>query len=642
MPFTLDKNYYKILNIEPSATLSEVKKAFHKLAMETHPGEAFKRVYEAYEMLSDENQREKYDCFLAKSHKGPQQFAKNKQDTSKDKNAEDLLDEVIAFFKKQQQTRQEKEVQETKQRMSCLHLSKEQETKLWQIHQDFSHDENHFQHKNYSVETLKNLLYVFCDVSLSHLDEECQNNPDIVDMSFNHSFAGLRYASKEAIMLLFDRKESMLYKKLSYTKSHIWEASEFLQYYPYKVDTNLFIKLMLINPLLIKPLSQKEILEFLRDPQCHQHKEKLYVCLYTDNRFYTNKKNNAVGENLEILFEIYSQYDRNVLRKINFFDDLSQNHDIPRRLVKNLFTKYPNDIDLFDIISINRLVDHKSLCFRYNAVEESLTCTGKLFDEGDGKPCTFSKTHQIMARNASRLNCTFLDELAMSLEPKIFCKMLASIPTAKRTQYLFSGIGCASTYYTYLNKVKNTEHYHTDCFSWGKPDNKTKKEKTKEYFDALSQLIYPTKPMNTDDLIKIKQEVCSFLNHYTAWWKLSFFGHHHEVRAKQIIKTINKANSLAQIGLIIENQLALFENKATDSPFHKFTLEKIFDGESIDWRLQARWFNSSPKNVPLQKNLMGSGYYRALKLAKDVIAKHNQEEQLIEELNASSNNLGTI
>ncbi|XP_037046628.1 chaperone protein DnaJ-like [Bradysia coprophila] len=66
-----DEDYYNLLGIEKTATQHEIKRAFRKLALQYHPDknkdegaeEQFKKIAEAYEVLSDENQRKKYDQF---------------------------------------------------------------------------------------------------------------------------------------------------------------------------------------------------------------------------------------------------------------------------------------------------------------------------------------------------------------------------------------------------------------------------------------------------------------------------------------------------------------------------------------------------------------------------------------------------
>lgn len=63
------KNYYEILGVPEKATEDEIKKAYRKLALQWHPDknsspdaeEKFKSITEAYEVLSDQDARRKYD-----------------------------------------------------------------------------------------------------------------------------------------------------------------------------------------------------------------------------------------------------------------------------------------------------------------------------------------------------------------------------------------------------------------------------------------------------------------------------------------------------------------------------------------------------------------------------------------------------
>ena len=64
-------DYYKILGIKKNATETEIKKAYRKLALKWHPDknpnnreeaeEKFKKINEAYSILSDKNKRNEYD-----------------------------------------------------------------------------------------------------------------------------------------------------------------------------------------------------------------------------------------------------------------------------------------------------------------------------------------------------------------------------------------------------------------------------------------------------------------------------------------------------------------------------------------------------------------------------------------------------
>lgn len=66
------KDYYKTLGVKKDASADEIKKAYRKLARKHHPDvnpgdntaeEKFKDINEAYEVLSDEDKRSKYDRF---------------------------------------------------------------------------------------------------------------------------------------------------------------------------------------------------------------------------------------------------------------------------------------------------------------------------------------------------------------------------------------------------------------------------------------------------------------------------------------------------------------------------------------------------------------------------------------------------
>lgn len=64
----MSKDYYKILGVAKDANADDIKKAFRKLAHEHHPdkgGEAekFKEINEAYQVLGNNEKRQKYDRF---------------------------------------------------------------------------------------------------------------------------------------------------------------------------------------------------------------------------------------------------------------------------------------------------------------------------------------------------------------------------------------------------------------------------------------------------------------------------------------------------------------------------------------------------------------------------------------------------
>src|SRR5581483_4808125 len=66
------QDYYEILGVPRTASEEDIKKAFRKLARKYHPDvnpgdksseEQFKKINEAYEVLSDAEKRKKYDRF---------------------------------------------------------------------------------------------------------------------------------------------------------------------------------------------------------------------------------------------------------------------------------------------------------------------------------------------------------------------------------------------------------------------------------------------------------------------------------------------------------------------------------------------------------------------------------------------------
>ena len=76
----LDKDFYKILGVKKDADDKEIRKAYRKLARKWHPdqnkGDAkaeakFKEIGEAFSVLNDKEQRERYDAIRAMGAGGP-------------------------------------------------------------------------------------------------------------------------------------------------------------------------------------------------------------------------------------------------------------------------------------------------------------------------------------------------------------------------------------------------------------------------------------------------------------------------------------------------------------------------------------------------------------------------------------------
>ena len=75
------RDYYEVLGLSKSASTGEIKKGYRKMAVKYHPDknpddkeaeEKFKEAAEAYEVLSDDNKKARYDQYGHAAFEGGQ------------------------------------------------------------------------------------------------------------------------------------------------------------------------------------------------------------------------------------------------------------------------------------------------------------------------------------------------------------------------------------------------------------------------------------------------------------------------------------------------------------------------------------------------------------------------------------------
>lgn len=78
------------------------------------------------------------------------------------------------------------------------------------------------------------------------------------------------------------------------------------------------------------------------------------------------------------------------------------------------------------------------------------------------------------------------------------------------------------------------------------------------YYAPPISYVPETTPVNLEEL---KKEVTDEIGRYHSWWKLRLFGHHHGDRAVMVKEAIQYAESVEEIGNILQNQQDLFSKK---------------------------------------------------------------------------------
>lgn len=114
-----DKNYYEILGLKPDATQEEIKKSFRLAAIKYHPdvndsGEKFfMEIKEAYEILSNPEERKKYD--YVKGY----EFLRKQREENKNKPLNEKAQTTEKNEESSQEQKNETKRNETKKKDSC-------------------------------------------------------------------------------------------------------------------------------------------------------------------------------------------------------------------------------------------------------------------------------------------------------------------------------------------------------------------------------------------------------------------------------------------------------------------------------------------------------------------------------------------
>ena len=104
-----ETDYYAVLDVSPSATQSEIKRSYHRLARKYHPDlnqqardQHIKLLNEAYKTLSDPSRRATYDqqrLIEASRRKAAQEALRQQQELAKQEPRMTWIEGIFGFIK---------------------------------------------------------------------------------------------------------------------------------------------------------------------------------------------------------------------------------------------------------------------------------------------------------------------------------------------------------------------------------------------------------------------------------------------------------------------------------------------------------------------------------------------------------------
>ena len=165
------EDYYELLGVAPGASTSEIKKAFRKMVKKNHPDvspnkkkaeEKFKRIYKAYEVLSDADKRRQYHQQWQRQQSDQQQQQSNQQQQQQQSDRQQQYDQQSnqqqwqnnqqqreQQYNKRQQQQQQSDQQSNQQQWQSSQQQQQYSYQQQQYYDHFSYYRQYWQEQKY-------------------------------------------------------------------------------------------------------------------------------------------------------------------------------------------------------------------------------------------------------------------------------------------------------------------------------------------------------------------------------------------------------------------------------------------------------------------------------------------------------------